>query len=118
MHPYSFSPLFTLVNCPIFFPYNKKTLWQTVRELRKDKRETGFEPAALALGRRCSTTEPLAHCICKNNASIIHQKHYPHNPLLKEFIFYLIYLQNCTQTFHLKPITISYPDLLVKPSTD
>ena len=29
-----------------------------------------------------------------------------------------LYLQNCTQTFHLKPITISYPDLLVKPSTD
>ncbi len=25
------------------------------------KRETGFEPAALALARRCSTTEPLAH---------------------------------------------------------
>ena len=22
-----------------------------------------------------------------------------------------LYLQNCTQTFHLKPITISYPDL-------
>ena len=28
------------------------------------KRETGFEPAALALARRCSTTEPLAHLWC------------------------------------------------------
>ena len=25
------------------------------------KHETGFEPAALALARRCSTTEPLVH---------------------------------------------------------
>lgn len=25
------------------------------------KRETGFEPAALALARRCSTSEPFAH---------------------------------------------------------
>ena len=27
------------------------------------KHETGFEPAALALARRCSTTEPLVHVI-------------------------------------------------------
>ena len=27
------------------------------------KHETGFEPAALALARRCSTTEPLVHTI-------------------------------------------------------
>ena len=31
------------------------------------KRQTGFEPAALALGRRCSTTEPLAHTIYPEN---------------------------------------------------
>ena len=28
---------------------------------KKKKHETGFEPAALALARRCSTTEPLVH---------------------------------------------------------
>jgi|GEM_PF-1706530 hypothetical protein len=28
------------------------------------KRETGFEPAALALARRCSTTEPFARLCC------------------------------------------------------
>ena len=31
------------------------------------KRETGFEPATLALARRYSTTEPLVH-ICKTLA--------------------------------------------------
>ena len=29
------------------------------------KHETGFEPAALALARRCSTTEPLVHFLPK-----------------------------------------------------
>ena len=28
---------------------------------KNKKHETGFEPAALALARRCSTTEPLVH---------------------------------------------------------
>ena len=31
--------------------------------------ETGFEPAALALARRCSTTEPLVH-ICQAELSL------------------------------------------------
>ena len=31
--------------------------------LQRNKRETGFEPATLALARRYSTTEPLAHII-------------------------------------------------------
>ncbi len=30
----------------------------------KYKHETGFEPAALALARRCSTTEPLVRIKC------------------------------------------------------
>ncbi len=30
---------------------------------KNKKRETGFEPATLALARRYSTTEPLAHII-------------------------------------------------------
>ena len=32
------------------------------------KRETGIEPAAPSLARRCSTTEPLAHCTCASHA--------------------------------------------------
>ena len=45
--------------------------WNKTQEYVKDpahatfcknkKHETGFEPAALALARRCSTTEPLVH---------------------------------------------------------
>ena len=38
---------------------NTKKDLNHVQVLRE--RETGFEPAALALARRCSTTEPLAH---------------------------------------------------------
>ena len=33
----------------------------TLTNEKKEKRETGFEPATLALARRYSTTEPLAH---------------------------------------------------------
>ena len=38
---------------------------QAVKQLvfQEKKHETGFEPAALALARRCSTTEPLVHII-------------------------------------------------------
>ena len=32
------------------------------------KRETGIEPATPSLARRCSTTEPLAHCTCASHA--------------------------------------------------
>ena len=41
-----FSALF-LSHCSLFYA--------------QKKHETGFEPAALALARRCSTTEPLVH---------------------------------------------------------
>ena len=33
---------------------------------KKIEHETGFEPAALALARRCSTTEPLVHFLFKD----------------------------------------------------
>ena len=39
----------------------KKQMNQLHLLLKKKKRETGFEPATLALARRYSTTEPLAH---------------------------------------------------------
>ena len=38
------------------------------------KRETGFEPATLALARRCSTTEPLARII--QFCALKHINHY------------------------------------------
>ena len=48
----------------------------------------------------------------------IQQKRNPITRIPSLILSISLYLQNCTQTFHLKPITISYPDLLVKPSTD
>ncbi len=36
------------------------------RLINKMERKTGFEPAALALARRCSTTEPLPHRWCRD----------------------------------------------------
>ena len=35
----------------------------------KMERKTGFEPATLALARRCSTTEPLPHIWCRDPES-------------------------------------------------
>ena len=43
---------------------NEKSISFTDMLFRSIKRETGLEPAALSLGRRCSTTEPLAHYLC------------------------------------------------------
>ena len=40
---------------------NSGNLLETRCFTEKKKRETGFEPATLALARRYSTTEPLAH---------------------------------------------------------
>jgi hypothetical protein len=31
---------------------------------QEGERETGIEPATFSLARRCSTTEPLPHCVC------------------------------------------------------
>ena len=39
----------------------KGYVWQPHISHKRKERETGFEPATLALARRCSTTEPLAH---------------------------------------------------------
>ena len=46
-----------------FEPVNAgvKVLCLTAWLMPNKKRETGFEPATLALARRCSTTEPFAH---------------------------------------------------------
>ena len=35
--------------------------WKFIEMQKTKKRKTGFEPATLALARRCSTAEPLAH---------------------------------------------------------
>ena len=59
------------------------------------KHETGFEPAALALARRCSTTEPLVHF------------------LFEGFILFSPYLQNHI----LNTISFSLPlSSLTRPS--
>ena len=51
------------VNYAIY--YIKKHVLRQIKKEPKtfdsQEHETGFEPAALALARRCSTTEPLVH---------------------------------------------------------
>ena len=47
MHSISLIAALFLLHCSLFYA--------------QKKHETGFEPAALALARRCSTTEPLVH---------------------------------------------------------
>ena len=78
-----FSALF-LSHCSLFYA--------------QKKHETGFEPAALALARRCSTTEPLVH-------------------FLFQGLFDSSYLQNHTLNIHLFTLQTTL-DLLDKPSTD
>ena len=41
------------------------------KESKKNKRETGFEPATLALARRCSTTEPLTQKAGEENRTLV-----------------------------------------------
>ena len=68
-----------------------------------------------------SMFSPCRCIIPKYDSSAFYFLHKKRNPITRIPSLILsisLYLQNCTQTFHLKPITISYPDLLVKPSTD
>ena len=104
-------------------------------------RWSSVEGAAGKSRRRSQRRSPrtLPGCILKtfglHHASGLHSKNFrtpprfrialynmqKKNPITRipSLILYIsLYLQNCTQTFHLKPITISYPDRLVKPSTD
>ncbi len=41
-------------------PYFYEKKYSSEASPKSIQRETGFEPATLALARRCSTTEPLA----------------------------------------------------------
>ena len=71
---------------------------------KKIKHETGFEPAALALARRCSTTAPLVHFLFRT---------YSFSTYLQNHILNFIFtpLHQSLSTFWISPRPISNSQL-------
>ena len=72
---------------------------------KKKKHETGFEPAALALARRCSTTEPLVHFLFQD----VFFFNVPSKPHIELHLLYR--LSSFHSTFWISPRPISNSQL-------